>query len=236
MRDNFRVNAMLAIPKTQRILQPAERYRVNLLVESTDPVAAAFRRIGVPRRYRDEQLVQQRGDSAAHALIVVAGRLRTLIPTADGTEQLIRWMEPGEVSGLSSVLANMPVPVDLVASGSTEVLLLPRQALLELLASNGEACMAVARLLSLRVSELFDVIATQATSTLSARVWATVQRLAQENGECAADGRVVLRLSQGDLANAVGASRQRVNEELRLLQKAGKVRLGYRSLEVAGPR
>ena len=84
MRDNFRVNTMLAIPKTQRILQPAERYRVNLLVESTDPVAAAFRRIGVPRRYRDEQLVQQRGDSAAHALIVVAGRLRTLIPTADG--------------------------------------------------------------------------------------------------------------------------------------------------------
>lgn len=145
-------------------------------------------------------------------------------------------MEPGEVSGLSSVLANVPVPVDLVATGSTEVLLLPRQPLLELLTANVEACLTVARLLSLRVNELFDVMVANASDTLAARVWATLQRLAHENGEPLGDGRIAMRMSQGDLANAVGASRQRVNEELRLLQSAGKVRLGYRWLEVIDRR
>ena len=46
------------------------------------------------------------------------------------------------------------------------------------------------------------------------------------------EDRTLLRISQGDLAAAVGASRQRVNTELRKLQAEGKIRLGYRWLEI----
>lgn len=205
---------------------------MNVLDELPEPSLQALRRIGVQRRYRDNQLVQQRGDSAKHALVLLSGRLRSTAYSIEGTEQLVGWMEPGQISGLSSVLADAPVPVDLIAEGSTELLLLPCDPLLELLKRDAPVCLLMARMLSLRVNKLFDVIFTRGSDTLSARVWATLKRLALDNGKPLGDGRSALQMSQTDLAKAVGASRQRVNEQLRELQVRGRVRLGYGRIEV----
>ncbi len=209
-----------------------DRKRVNLLTELDALSVQALWRIGVQRRYRDNQLVQQRGDSASHALIVISGRLRSTACSAEGTEQLIRWMEPGELAGLSSVLAEVPVPVDLIAVGTTDLLLLPSQPLRNLLLHDGATCLLMARMLSLRVNELFDVIFSRAGDSLATRVWDTVQRLALENGKPLGKGGVALKMSQTDLARAVGASRQRVNVHLRELQRCGRLRLGYGQIEV----
>lgn len=70
-----------------------------------------------------------------------------------------------------------------------------------------------------------------AEDALSARVWATLRRIAAENGTPQGD-RTMLCISQGDLSHAIGASRQRVNEELRQLQAASRIRPGYRWLEI----
>lgn len=201
------------------------------MAEMPAPSARRLREIGFRRIYRDNQTVQQRGDAAHHVLLLLSGRLRSVACTAGGTEQLTRWLEPGEFSGFSSVLGDAPVPVDLVAVGDVEVLVVPREPLLEFLASDAAASLAVARALSLRINELFDIIFIRAEDTLGSRVWATLQRIAAENGVSRAN-RILLRISQGDLALAVGASRQRVNAELRKLQVEGKVRLGYRHLEI----
>lgn len=200
--------------------------------ELPEASVAKLKSIGVLRRYRDNQCVQQRGDTADHALIIVSGRLRAVLHTANGTEQLNRWLEPGEVSGLGSVLAKVPVPVDLIATGPVELLILPGQPLMDFLASDGAACLVVARTLSLRVNELFGISFVRASDTLRDRVWASLQWLASENGERLGDASAVLRMSQGDVARAVGASRQRVNEELRRLEAEKKIALGYRRLEI----
>lgn len=196
--------------------------------------ARKLREIGIRRRYHDNQILQQRGDAARHVLVLLSGRLRSVAYTAGGTEQLTRWLEPGEASGFSSVLGDAPVPVDLIAVGDVEVLIVPREPLLDLLAHDATASLAVARALSLRINELFDIIFIRAEDALGSRVWATLQRIATENG-VSRSNRTMLRISQGDLALAVGASRQRVNAELRTLQASGKIRLGYRWLEILGP-
>ena len=187
--------------------------------------------IGTRRLYQKGQLVQKRGDSGHHVLVLLSGRLRAVGYTAGGTEQVTRWMEAGEVSGFSSVLGNSPVPTDLVATEEVEVLMLSRTPLLEFLSSDAIASLAVARVLSLRINELLDMVFIRAEEVLSARVWATLQRIAAENGTQQGDC-TVLRISQEDLAHAVGASRQRVNGELRKLQSAKRIRLGYRRLEI----
>jgi DNA-binding GntR family transcriptional regulator len=45
----------------------------------------------------------------------------------------------------------------------------------------------------------------------------------------------LLSVSQRDIAGAVGASRQRVNAELRALEQAGHIQLGYNRILVIGP-
>lgn len=210
---------------------PGSRYAVDLLAELPAASARRLREIGIRRSYHDNQMLQQRGDAARHVLVLLSGRLRSVAYTAGGTEQLTCWLEPGEVSGFSSVLGDAPVPVDLVAVGEVEVLVVPRGPLLDFLAGDATASLAVARLLSLRINELFDIIFIRAEDTLASRVQATLQRIAAENG-VRRDDRTLLRISQGDLAAAVGASRQRVNTELRKLQAEGRIRLGYRWLEI----
>jgi len=227
------VDTKLEYPVARTAGTAPVRYLVDLLSELPASSIAALERIGTRRRYRHNQFVQHRGDAANHAMLLMSGRLRTLGHMPDGTVQLIRWMERGEISGLSSAVGNAPVPVDLVAEGEVEMLVLPRQPLLDLLERDPRICVAMVRLLSLRVNELHDVVFTRASETLGERVWATLQRLARANGEALANGRTGLRMSQVDLAQVVGASRQRVNEELRQLQVAGKVVLGYRRMEIA---
>lgn len=217
----------------QATVAPPEHYRVNLMQALPPASMAALERIGTRRRYRDNQVVQHRGDAAGHALVVISGRVRTLAYLPNGTEQLLRWLEVGEISGLSSVVGNAPVPTDLVAQGPAEMLMLPREPLLELLMKDGRTCLTLLRLLSLRVNELHEYIFTRAGDTLGARVWATLRRLARVNGEPLPNGRIGMRMSQEDLAHVVGASRQRVNEELRQLQSQGRVVLGYRRMEIA---
>lgn len=210
------------------------RYAVDLMAALPAHSARRLRDIGIRRSYRDNQTLQQRGDAARHVLVLLSGRLRSVAYTAGGTEQLTRWLEPGEVSGFSSVLGDAPVPVDLVAVGDVEVLIVPREPLLDFLAGDAAASLAVARALSLRINELFDIIFIRAEDALGSRVLSTLTRIAADNGVPRAN-RTVLRISQGDLALAVGASRQRVNAELRKLQSEGKVRLGYRWMEILDP-
>jgi len=216
-------------------IPPIDHYRVDVLTELNESSVSALRGFGVTRRFQDGQFVQRRGDPADHALIVLRGQLRSSAHLPNGTEQFIRWIEPGEVTGLSSVLAGVPVPVDLVAKGATELLLLPSHALTEFLLADAHACLVMTRTLSLRVSELFDVVFARAHQSLAERVWATLERLAGENGQLMPGGTLVLHMTQTQLAQAVGASRQRVNDELLKLQQAQKIKLGYRRLEIFKP-
>ncbi|MDZ7812309.1 MAG: Crp/Fnr family transcriptional regulator [Ideonella sp.] len=168
------------------------------------------------------------------AMLIVQGRLRVSLSTADGQEQLLRWMLPGEVSGLSSVFAQATHPTELVSSGTSQVLHVERIKLVDLIGQDSAVAVDLLRVLGLRINQLFDTIAAQATRTLTQKVWASLERFAQFNGVEVADG-IQLRVNQSDLAMAVMASRQRVNQQLRQFQQQGLIRLGYRNIVLLGP-
>lgn len=190
---------------------------------------------GVRRHHVDGATLLQRGEAVKSVLILLRGKLRSVTSSPDGREHLIRWVEPGEAIGVASVLARMPFQVDLVASGRCEVLTIPGDAFVEAIRRDAEVGLAVARLLAGRLSEVFDHVAAQAQGRLQDRLHAALRHLATENGEQLADGQVRLRVSHQEVADAVGASRQRVNEALHSLQRAGFVELGYRQITLAWP-
>jgi CRP-like cAMP-binding protein len=161
--------------------------------------------------------------------MLVKGRLRVSVTTPEGEEQLLRWMLPGEISGLSSVFAETTYPADLVSSGQTQVLHIERNRLIDLIGRDPEVAVDLLRILGLRINQLFDTLADQGMHSLEQRVWAALERIAKFNSVKVADG-VMLRVSQSDLAQAASASRQRVNQQLRHFQEQGLIRLGYRNI------
>lgn len=195
----------------------------------TPRTTEALMKIGVVRPWQTGQVVLSRGQSISFALLLIKGKMRVSVTTLDGEEQLLRWMLPGEISGLSSVFADTTYPADLVAAVPSEVLQIERVKLLELIGQDASVAVDLLRILGLRINQLFDTLADQVMPTLEKRVWATLERIARFNSVQVPEG-VQLKVSQADLAQAAMASRQRVNQQLRRFQDQGLIRLGYRNI------
>ena len=191
--------------------------------------AKALHSVGVLREWTEGQVVLSRGQATSTALLLVKGRLRVSVTTPEGEEHLLRWMLPGEISGLSSVFAETTYPADLVAVDTTQVLHIERNRLVDLITRDPVVAVDLLRILGLRINHLLDTLADQSMHSLEQRVWATLERIAKFNSVAVPDG-VMLRVSQSDLAQAASASRQRVNQQLRHFQEEGLIRLGYRNI------
>ena len=194
----------------------------------------ALQSVGVLRTWTDGQVLLSRGQPTSAAWLVVSGRVRISVITPEGEEQLLRWMLPGEIAGLSSVFAQATNPADMVSHGVTQVLHIERVRLIELIGRDPVVALDLLRILGLRINQLFDTLADQGMHSLEQRVWAALERIAKFNSVAVPDG-VMLRVSQSDLAQAASASRQRVNQQLRHFQEQGLIRLGYRNIILLRP-
>lgn len=230
--DNVRVNTNQNT--SAKPVQSVSR-RLELLKTLPPEVAESLLRMGSQRRYRDGVTLIQRSHQLTNILILIRGRLRSMTTLPDGREHLIRWGEPGEAFGVASVLTGLPFQVDLVASGTCEVRLIPGDAFIDAMRRDPTVGLAVSRFLAARLSEMIDHVAAQAQGRLQDRLHVTLQHLAAENGEKLSGGRIRLRVTQQDISDAVGASRQRVNEALHSLQRAGQVQIGYRQIMLTLP-
>jgi CRP/FNR family cyclic AMP-dependent transcriptional regulator len=193
----------------------------------------ALRGVGRARRWAAQQVIISRGRPTTAAFLLLRGKLRVSVATGEGEEQLLRWLVPGEITGLSSVLAGSPYPAELSAAEASEVLHIERQHVIELILQQPAVGLDLLRMLGLRVNQLMDVLAERGLQGLEHRVTAVLERLARFNAVPVADG-LMLRVSQEDIARAAAASRQRVNIQLRQMQSRGLVRLGYRHIVLLG--
>ena len=197
-------------------------------------VAETLRRSGVRRVWADGSTVFAHGHVVPWVQIVLQGRLRITAAAEPGHEVFFRWQQPGEIVGLASAVSGRPLPVDAVAFDDCETLQIERDVLLALLRSDVRVAMTAAELLAGYAYDLIELVTLRTEQTLTQRVLGVLRHLALLNGQAIRTGTWSLAISQADLAAAVGASRQRVNAELRALAKDGLIELGYRQLVVHG--
>ena len=172
-------------------------------------------------------------------MTVVHGKLRMAATLEDGRDVFFRWHGPGEMAGMISAIADLPLPVDAVAHDHCETLHVDRELLLDMMRRDGEVALAVARLNARHTYDTVNLVRMNHESSMNARVLGVLRHLAVVNGIREAPGALWLPVSQRDIAAAIGASRQRVNLELKALEQAGHIRLGYNHvvlLEPGAPR
>jgi len=200
---------------------------------SFPPAAAqALRSAAVRRAWRDGDVLLPRDRVASSVMTIVSGRARVLAVPSAGHAVFVRWQLPGETVGLASAVSGLPLPVDVIACEHCETLEVERDMLLAILRADAEVAMAAAALLASHAYDLIDLLTLRTEQTLTTRVLGGLRHLALLNGRPLGDGSWELSVSQRDLASAVGASRARVNAELRALERSGAIRLGYRQLTV----
>lgn len=176
------------------------------------------------RKLEPRQLVFARGDTADEILIVVSGRLRISIATAEGRELSFRAAGRGDVIGEIAVLDGGVRTADVTAIDRSEVLALGKAALNDLIARSPALARAIIATLCQRLRETSDQLESIALHRIESRLARFFLTLARER-PAKPDGRVEFSftLSQGELALLLGASRPKINLALTWLEEQGAI-------------
>jgi CRP-like cAMP-binding protein len=161
--------------------------------------------------------------------IVLSGCLRVSTSSKEGEEFVYALLGAGSFFGLAYILVEGTIGVSARAYGATEVAAIDGERFVALLDHTPGLWRHVTALLCRRLSIAMIAIRDISSASLSQRI---VRRLVGQaisrGADRAAGVRVELRVTQSDLAVMLGASRSKVNVELKRLEAQGLIEVGYR--------
>jgi CRP-like cAMP-binding protein len=192
----------------------------------SSPLREAILARAVVRRLHDGAILSARGAPAEEWCGVALGAVRVSSVSLSGKQVTLTYVEPGTWFGDIALFDGMPRTHDAHAHGETTLLVVRRPDFKDLLARHIELYDALLRLNCRRLRLLFDAVEDLNTRPLSARLAKQILLLARSYGvELADEIRIGLQLAQEDIAQLLGASRQRVNQELKGFERDGAVRI-----------
>lgn len=178
------------------------------------------------RRLADGDPLATRGSAAEEWCGVARGAVRISSVSLAGKQVSLTYAEPGTWFGDIALFDGLPRTHDADAHGATTLLVVRKPDFRELLAQHAELYDALLRLNCRRLRLMFDMIEDLNTRPLQARLAKQVLLLARSYGIAQGEEiRIGLALAQEDLAQLLGASRQRVNQELKGFEREGAVRV-----------
>jgi CRP-like cAMP-binding protein len=190
------------------------------------PLRAAILSRSVVRRLEDGEHLASRGTAAEDWCGVARGAVRISSVSLSGKQVTLTYAEPGIWFGDISLFDGLPHTHDADAHGQTTLLLMRKADFRELLSLHVEFYDALLRLNCRRLRLMFNQVEDLSTRPLQARLAKQILLLAKGYGvEQGEEIRIGLQLAQEDLAQLLGASRQRVNQELKGFEREGAVRV-----------
>ena len=178
------------------------------------------------RRLADGDALATRGTPAESWCGVARGAVRISSTSLAGKPITLTYAEPGTWFGDIALFDGLPRTHDADAHGATTLLVVRKPDFKELLAQHVELYDALLRLNCRRLRLMFDQVEELNTKPLQARLARQLLLLAKSYGIAQGDDiRIGLQLAQEDLAQLLGASRQRVNQELKGFERQGAVRV-----------
>ncbi|UXH76416.1 Crp/Fnr family transcriptional regulator [Roseateles amylovorans] len=188
----------------------------------SDILARAF-----VRRLSDGALMSVRGEPAEEWVGVARGAVRVSSVSLSGKQVTLTYVEPGTWFGDIALFDGLPRTHDASAHGETTLLVIRKPDFKDLLQRHTELYEALLRLNCRRLRLMFDVVEDLNTRPLASRLAKQILLLARSYGvtQGTEEIRIGLQLAQEDLAQLLGASRQRVNQELKGFEREGAVRV-----------
>ena len=181
------------------------------------------------KRYKDGDLLAARGDPPEHWIACAKGALRVSSTAVSGKQVTLTYVEPGIWFGDVAMFDGERRTHDTYSHGDTTVLCVARADFQKILATHVELYEALMRLQARRIRTLFGLVEDLNTLPLRARLAKQLIHLVRSYGvpnlDDGSQTRIGLQLAQEELAQLLVASRQRVNQELKTMEREGTIRI-----------
>jgi CRP/FNR family transcriptional regulator, cyclic AMP receptor protein len=163
--------------------------------------------------------------------VVAAGRLKVCLAERGGREVVVAVAGPGETVGETALIDARALATHVIALAPTELVLLPAPDLRRLLLGDARLMRNLLDLLAQRLREAQQNAADLALLDVRDRLARTLERLAEP---CGGEQVITARLTHQDIAQLVGASRERVSRLFKALADSGDIRVERGRIVVRG--
>ncbi len=220
--------------------QPTEAIELLARVPLLDGLSAQelerIATVAVARSFPKGARVFHEGDPSDACYVIRSGEVRVTREHSDGRAIALATLGPGEIVGELAMLDGEARSASLEALSDLELLAISAPDMRGLLERNGSITAKLVIALTRRLRETNERVLRQSFQTVPSRVAGVLSQLVAEDG-VGAGGRdgVTIRMTQADLAQLAGTSRESVSRFLAVLERAGVVRVGRGRVTVLEP-
>jgi CRP/FNR family transcriptional regulator, cyclic AMP receptor protein len=186
------------------------------------------------RRFASGDPVFLMGSLGDSMMAVLSGSVRISYPSAEGKEILLAMMQPGDYFGEVALLDGKARSADATAVTACSLAVLERRDVLNFLGRHPNAWLGVVQVLCQRLRVTTDKTAEVALMDLPCRLAKTLLRLAgQDDDERLPSPPLQISVSQRELGNIVGATRESINKCLREWRQIGVIKTGSNLITIS---
>ena len=202
---------------------------VPFFTQLNDRELEVVRSVASERTYPKNAVVLTEGEMGDSLYMIQSGKVKVFIGDEEGREIILKILGPGAFFGEMSMIDKQPRSASVTTIEPATFLVLSNAAFERCVEQAPRIANMVMQILAQRVREADRKIGTLALMDVYGRVASTLLELAVYT-----NGKLVVgeKLSQQDLANMVGASREMVNRILKDLSERGFISIESKSITI----
>ena len=208
-------------------MKPQLLKSVPLFSSLTDEQVRVLQPCIQQRSYPRSSFILRAGEETDALYIIVSGRVKILIPDAQGREVILAVMGPNEFFGEMGLLDDQSRSASVETLEACQMLRFPKSAFISCLKDNFDLAMIIIRSLVKRLRDADRKIESLALIDVYGRVARLLLDQAEE-----VDGMWIVRSAppKQEIARMIGASREMVSRVVKDLQQRGYIRAEKRKV------
>lgn len=177
------------------------------------------------RRYKKGMIIIGKDDSTDYLCVVLSGILHAYIDDGRGKRIIVNTIVEGELFGELAMLSGEKRSANIVAVEDCEVLLVQRDDVMQAIGEFPDFCKNLIQRLAIKVNSLTDDVSCLALLDIYGRIARVLQTHAD-------DKLVTGKLTQQEIADRVGSSREMVSRILKDLRVGGYISITKKQIKL----
>ncbi len=189
------------------------------------------------RTYRAGETIFHKDDAGSTMYIISEGTVKVSVPSEIGNEMILAILSSGDHFGELSLFDNKPRSATVTAAGPTEVYVLYHDDFINFIGKYPRIAINIFSTLSERLRRADNMIEDVVFLDIPARLAKKLLELSRSHGKPKPEGSVEidLRLTQQDIANMLGTTRESVNRQLVAFQDRGLITIDRQHITILKP-
>ena len=210
--------------------------RVGVFSELGRPELEQVAEVAVPRSFAAGEVVFREGDESNTAYVVRSGHARAIRQHSDGRILTLANFGPGEVFGELAMFDSDRRSATIEAIDQLDLLAILSADMQRLMREHPDIAVKLVVTLGRRLREVNDRLTRQSFQTVQSRVATVLSELVRDaRSEGAGERDVLVTITQADIAQLAGSSRESASRFLAVLERAGVVTQGRGRVTVHEP-